>query len=114
MLTGGKKLRSFLGAALALCFALQILVALPAHSFHGANEDQAVFGHQSSPDKAPAEDGHCGFFLAFSVMDTGSVGVPALLGLLEASFTWLAEPVSAHYSSPRLSAFARGPPSFLA
>jgi hypothetical protein len=111
---GGKKLRAVLGGALALCFAFQVLIALPAHNSHGADHDRIVFGHQSSPDKAPVEDGHCGFFLAFSFMDSTSVAVPVLLGLLETPFAWLAEPVSISYSSPRLSAFARGPPSFLA
>ncbi len=99
-------------ALLAVLFALQVLVALPQHAFHGASSHAAAQpdSHHSGAPKAP-DDSRCDFTLAFVGLDSGSAAQPPALSLHETAFAVVAAYASFQYSSPVLFAQARGPPA---
>ena len=107
-----------LAIALGLLFALQMLVVVPQHHFHGAEHAAPAFGagvgHQGPSSPAQPEDCRCDFCVAFNSLDTGSVATPPALGLTESFFAPIASPDSVFYSRTVLSFHARGPPAMSA
>jgi hypothetical protein len=109
--------RRALALVLGVFFSLQALVAVPIHSLHGADHHDVQVGQHRAggPEKGPAfPDDHCGFFLAFHALDSGSAVPPPAPCLAETAFSVVAAYASFEYSSPEFHPPARGPPSLSA
>ena len=105
-----RKFRNFLPLGAVVLFALQLLVAVPQHSFHGV--ELAASGALTLDERAPAqaEEGRCDFCIAFRGLDSASTLLPPAEILPESIFSIFAPYTSFEYSFPHLFALARGPP----
>lgn len=102
-------------SVLVFFFALQVLVALPAHNLHGAEKVSQQSAQKASDEDTDSSspDGHCDFFLAFCNLDSGSVAEPPVLGLELARQTIVLTASDSPYLQPTYSFLARGPPAIL-
>jgi hypothetical protein len=99
---------------LGFVFAVQVLVAVPQHAFHGAAHEIVAqhAGHEGAPP-AP-EDCRCDFCLAFQGLDSASALPPPAPVLCETAFSVIAAYASFEYSHPQFFSLARGPPAITA
>lgn len=89
----------------AMVFAVQAVVHLPQHAFHGithATRSGTPAHHQEAP---------CDFCLAYCGLDSATAVAPPVEGLSEAAFALVAAYPSFEYSHPEFFAQARGPPA---